>query len=378
MRVLIATDKFKHSLTAPEVSDAIMRGMRRAFPREALAFNILPIADGGEGFTEAVLAAVGGEWREVTVDDAQGRPIKARYGMIQRNGIQEAVMEMSAASGLALVRDLPLNPRKATTRGTGQMMKHAIENGARRILIGIGGSATNDGGSGMASVFACDFLDEAGQPVTELPLELDKVQRVVRRELPECEIVVACDVTNPLLGEFGATNVYGRQKGVDDVNFFEDRMKRLAELVQRDLYCDHCQVEGAGAAGGLGYGLMTFCQARLKPGFDMLAELSGLRERIQEVDLVITGEGKLDGQTLHGKGPLGVAKLARECGKPVIGIGGIVEENEVLRSQFDGLLEIKPPGLPVEEAIRRAGELLEEAVAQRAEWLKTIASRKRI
>ncbi|CAN5875717.1 glycerate kinase [soil metagenome] len=374
MRILLALDKFKGSLTSKQASDAVTRGLRRGGWPDA-EIEVCPIADGGEGFTEAVLTALGGEWHETPAHDACGRLIQARYGMIQKDGKTEAIMEMCVTSGLAMVSDQPLNPYRASTLGTGEMMQHAIEHGAERIMIGIGGSATNDGGSGMASVMGYDFLDAAGQPVGALPADLERVERMVKSRSFPCEVIVACDVTNPLLGEHGATNVYGPQKGVKDVAFFESRLTKLADMVQRDLGCDHRHEPGAGAAGGLGFGLMSFCGARLQSGFDLVADITGLQERIQQADMVITGEGKLDAQTLHGKGPMGVAAMARAAGKSVIGLGGIIDQSDALISRFDGLLQIKPDGMAIPEAIARAAELLEETVAQQVDWFKEIASK---
>lgn len=364
MRILLAIDKFKGSLTAKEASDAVSRGLvRGGFDGE---IEMCPIADGGEGFTEAVITAIGGEWCEVPVHDAQGREVTARYGMIEHGGHREAIMEMSAASGLAMVSDLPLDPMKASTRGTGEMMRHAMSHGVKRILIGIGGSATNDGGTGMAAALDWPFYDEQGELVTNLPADLERVHRIGRSECPGCEVVVACDVSNPLLGEHGCSAVYGPQKGVKDVEFYDQRLRRLAAMVVRDLGSDFREAEGAGAAGGLGYGLMTFCGAKLQSGFDMVAELTGLEARITRADLVITGEGRLDAQTLHGKGPIGVAAMARLLGKPVAGFGGIVDDNPTLRASFDALFAVKPPDMPIPEAVARAAELLEETVARNA------------
>ncbi len=367
MRFLLALDKFKGSLTAKEATESVTRGLRRGgFDGE---IEVCPIADGGEGFTEAVLTALGGVWCEAPAHDAQGREIVARYGMIQHDGNKEAIMEMSAASGLAMVSNLPLEPLSASTRGTGEMMRHAIQNGAKRILIGIGGSATNDAGTGMAAALGWKFMDEHGRLVHDLPRDLERVQRIGTADGFGCEVVVACDVSNPLLGEHGCSAVYGPQKGVTDVAFFDQRLRRIAAMVVRDLGCDFRDVEGAGAAGGLGFGLMTFCGAKLQSGFDMVAELTELRGRIARADLVITGEGCLDAQTLHGKGPIGVAAMARLLGKRIAGIGGMVADNPTLRASFDALFAVKPESMPIPEAIARAAELLEETVARNAESL---------
>ncbi|WP_050029165.1 glycerate kinase [Verrucomicrobium sp. BvORR034] len=371
MRILLALDKFKGSLSAREASDAVRRGLAAAGVEAEIC--ACPIADGGEGFTEAIMTCVGGQWHEAPVHDARGRDRIARYGIIDRKGHTEAVMEMSAASGLAIVNDLPLDPAVATTRGTGELMLHALEQGVKRILIGIGGSATNDGGTGMASALGVRFLDSDEVTVEDLPAEIEKVRRIAKTHRLPVDVVVACDVTNPLLGEHGCTHVYGPQKGVKDLAFFEQRMTRLADMVRRDLGCDHQNEPGAGAAGGLGFGLMSFCGARLQSGFDLVAEVTGLREHIMEADLVITGEGKLDAQTLHGKGPLGVADMAREVGKRVIGVGGIIDDSPELRRRFDGLVQVKPPEVPIPEAIRRASELLEQAITKWASHYEFMA-----
>jgi glycerate kinase len=373
VRILLAFDKFKGSLSAKAASDAVARGLRHGGVN--VPIEICPIADGGEGFTEAVLTAVGGTWFDAAVHDAQGRGLVARYGMIVRGGVEEAVMEMSAASGLAIVSDLPLDPRRASTRGTGELMVDAVRQGALRILIGIGGSATNDGGCGMAAALGVRFLDASGNEVSDLPAEMERVMRIEPAPAWRCEVMVASDVTNRLLGEQGATRVYGPQKGVKDIGFFEARLQRLADLVKRDLGCDHRGEPGAGAAGGLGFGLMSFCGATLRSGFDLVADITGLRERIARADLVLTGEGRLDAQTLHGKGPVGIAKMARAAGKPVVGIGGIVESRDELLARFDAIWEARPEGLPLTDCIVRAAELLEDCVQTNAGQIGALARR---
>lgn len=373
MLILLAFDKFKGSLTAKAASDAVARGLRRGGVNAAI--DACPIADGGEGFTEVVVAALGGTWCEAPVHDAQGRGLIARYGMVDRGGVTEAVMEMSAASGLAIVSDRPLDPRRASTRGTGELMLDAVRHGARRILIGIGGSATNDGGCGMAAALGFRFLDASGDEVSDLPAEIERVKRIEPAQAWDCEVIVASDVTNPLLGEHGATRVYGPQKGVKDIAFFEERLQRLADLVKRDLGCDHRDEPGAGAAGGLGFGLMSFCGATLSGGFDLVADITGLRARIAHADIVITGEGRLDAQTLHGKGPAGVAEMARAAGKPVVGIGGMVESRAELLAKFDAIWHARPEGLPVAESIARAAELLEDCAAANAGWIEAMIHR---
>ncbi len=363
MRILLSPDKFKGSLTAVQASDAIARGLRR-ISGDAHQCSICPIADGGEGTTESLVTALGADWIVITVKDAIGRLIEARYGLT-RDGT--AVMEMSAASGLAKVSDVPLEPERASTFGTGQMMLDAIQRGARKIIIGIGGSATNDGGIGMAQALGYQFLDARGFEVLDVPQHFDVVQGIARTTLAMPEVLVACDVDNPLLGPKGATRIYGGQKGVIDFEFLEHRLGWLNELVTRDLSVSHAEVPGAGAAGGLGFGLMSFCSAKLVNGFDLIADVLDLETKIKHSDLVITGEGRLDAQTLHGKGPAGVAAMARKHGKRVIAIAGAVDDSPAVRAQFDQAFAIKPAEMPLAEAMTRGAELIEETVVREAQ-----------
>lgn len=372
MRILVAIDKFKGSISATAAAQAIESALKQALP--GVACDSCPIADGGEGTAEAVIAALRGEWCSVPTSDARQRPAVARYGLVRDGSTLEAVMEMSSASGLAMVSDLPLDPATATTSGTGWMMQDAINKGVSRMVIGIGGSATNDGGIGMAASLGFRFLDGAGNSLEPEIRSMDQLARIeppVRPPLPE--ILVACDVNNPLLGPHGCTRVYGPQKGVGDFEFFESRLRHLADIAQRDLGVDHREVPGAGAAGGLGFGLMTFCGARLTSGFDLIADLVHLNDRIAAADLVITGEGRLDAQTLHGKGPMGVAEMARALGKPVAAFAGAIEAEDQLRSRFDLLCAIKPADMPLAEAMRRGAELLEAAVLSQSTALQALA-----
>lgn len=370
MRILIAIDKFKGSFPAPVAAQAIASALNQTLP-EAVC-DLCPIADGGEGTAEAVITALNGEWCEAATFDAQNRPVTARYGLARETEGLEAIMEMSAASGLAMVSDLAFNPATATTHGTGLMLQDAIERGVRRIVIGIGGSATNDGGIGMAAALGFRFMDASGAPLEPL---IDHMDRLASIEAPDAEfpeILVACDVNNPLLGPQGCTRVYGPQKGVTDFEFFEKRLQQVADIARRDLGVDHRDVPGAGAAGGLGFGLMTFCGARLTSGFELIADLVHLRERIAKADLVITGEGRMDAQTLHGKGPMGVADTARELGKPVAAFAGAIEAEDQLRTRIDFLCAIKPAEMPLDEAMRRGPELLEAAVIAQSSALRDL------
>jgi glycerate kinase len=370
MRILIANDKFKGSLAAEKAGFHIKNSLENVFP--GAIFDICPIADGGEGTALAMTTALAGEWVHAQTQDAHGRPLEAPFGWVASSAT--AVMEMSAASGLAIVQDIELNPFKSSTLGTGVLIQSALRRGAKRILIGIGGSATNDGGLGVALALGYQFKRQGQEftPTLETILEADQVERPT--SLPPFELIVACDVDNPLLGPRGATRVYGPQKGVRDFAWFEQRLEHLADLARRDLGVDPRDIPGAGAAGGLGFALMAFLGGRLVSGFDMVASQIDLEARVASADLVITGEGRLDAQSLQGKGPVGVARLARQLGKKIVGVAGSVEDSDALRAQFDLLIGIKPAAMPLDEAMRRTGELLESAVRAHAAPLRALSS----
>jgi glycerate kinase len=368
MRILIANDKFKGSLPAEKAGFHIKNSLGSVFP--GACFDLCPIADGGEGTALAMTTALAGEWVSEPTQDAHGRPIQAAFGWVSDSA--SAIMEMSAASGLAIVQDIELNPFKASTLGTGILIQSALRRGARRILIGIGGSATNDGGLGVALALGYKFKKQGQDfsPTLETLLEADRIEQPA--SLPSCELIVACDVDNPLLGPRGATRVSGPQKGVRDYDWFEQRLEHLADLARRDLGVDPREVPGAGAAGGLGFGLMAFLGGRLVSGFDMVASQINLEARVASADLVITGEGRLDEQSLQGKGPVGVARLARRLGKKIVGVAGSVDDSAGLRTQFDLLIGIKPAAMPLDEAMRRTGELIESAVRAHAAPLRAL------
>ena len=371
MRILIALDKFKGSMTAWEAGSALATALGRLMPN--IEVDVCPIADGGEGTTEAIVMSLGGRFLNVPVTDAQGRDQMALFGLVAHEGKMLAVMEMSAASGLAQVLDLPLDPETASTFGTGQLIRHAIDAGAEKILIGLGGSATNDAGTGMARALGWEFLDDADLAITDLPAQMHRIAAIRRSQQALPEIVAASDVTNPLCGPEGASFVYGPQKGVTDPADFDQRLSHLAMVVASSLGTDPQETRGAGAAGGLGYGLMAFAGASITSGFDLIADLTGLPGRVAQADLVITGEGRLDAQTLHGKGPAGVATMVRAQGKSVAGFGGGIERDVGLEACFDLLVAIKPDEMPLEEAIRRGAGLIEESVEREAnrirEWI---------
>lgn len=372
MRILLASDKFKGSLPADEVTRVLSETLGRELP--GATFDRCPIADGGEGTTAALLGALGGQWRETRVTDARGRPILARHGQVAARRL--ALVEMSAASGLSLVSDLPLEPAEASTFGTGELLLAAAE-GADEVVMGIGGSATNDGGLGMALALGWRFLRADGSSFQPSLATVTEAAGLVPPAAGLPRIRVACDVDNPLLGPRGATRVYGPQKGVRDFGWFEARLAHLADLARVHLGRDLRETPGAGAAGGLGFGLMAFAGGELTPGFALVAETLGLDARIRAADLVITGEGRLDAQSLSGKGPGGVARAARRLGKPVAAFCGDLADGPEVADLFDLAVPIRPVDLPLEQAMRDARALLDRAATLHARRLAELARRTR-
>ena len=367
MRILIAPDKFKGSLSACEVAEQIAIGLREVLP--AAIIETMPVADGGEGTASAIGEACGGEVVTCPAHDALSRSIEAQYFWLSDRAT--AVMEMSAASGLWLIAPEERDLLKANTVGVGEMMKHATKQGAKEILLGLGGSATNDGGFGMARALGFRFLH--GDNDLTNPGELLHLARIVApergAEFPK--VTAAVDVRNPLLGPRGATRTFGPQKGgsAEQLESLERGLERLAEIVSRDLNCDFREMAGAGAAGGLGFGLMSFCGATIKPGFELVAEFIGLRDAIANADAVITGEGQLDDQTLEGKAPAGVARFARQLGKPVFAIVGTSSETQGTNALFDRVLALAREGVTTEEAVARAPALLQERARELARMM---------
>jgi glycerate kinase len=362
MRILIAPDKFKGTLSGPEAAAAIAAAL------EGHELTILPVADGGEGTARAIGDSLGGRWIEVEVSGPLGAPVVAGFSLVvDESGGGLAVMEMSQASGLALLDDGELDPWAASTRGTGELLLAARECGVDRILIGIGGSATNDGGAGMAAALGFRFLDADGEEIDEIPERCGEAVDVVpdlALDLPE--ITVACDVTNPLLGQNGATRIYGPQKGVTQADFerHEERLSKFADAVVTGFGRDVREEPGAGAAGGLGFGLMSFCDAELHSGFEVVADALGLAEAVAAADLVITGEGALDAQSLMGKAPAGVAALAREAGVPVVAFCGICEDEEALWEYFDGVFPMVDGEVDSSFSMAHPAQVLQNKVAQ--------------
>jgi glycerate kinase len=326
LTIAIAPDSFKGALSAAHVAEVLADGLRAGLP--GARFRLIPMADGGEGTVDAWASATGARRCRARVHDPLGRPILAGYACDDRR--RAAVIEMAAASGLPLLADVERNPLLTSTRGTGELIRHALDHGARRILVGIGGSATNDGGTGMAAALGVRFLDRNGRVLPPGGGALLRLHRIddagLDPRLRYTALDVACDVTNPLCGRNGASAVYGPQKGATSaqVRRLDAGLARLAAAVgaARPDLADLAEAAGAGAAGGLGYGLMAFCGARLGSGVERVAAAVRLDQRLRGCDLVITGEGRLDGQTVNGKTPVGVAAVARRLGIPVIAICG--------------------------------------------------------
>jgi len=363
MRIIIAPDSFKGSLTAAEVAESIARGIKRVLP-EAETVTV-PLADGGEGTVAALVSATGGRLVRKKVTGPLGDRVEAHFGLLGDG--ETAVIEMAAASGLPLVPPEKRNPMVTTTYGTGELIRAALEEGCRRIIIGIGGSATNDGGAGMAQALGVKLLDEQGQDIPYGAAGLAKLDRIdtssLDRRLAGVEILVACDVDNPLTGPRGAARVYGPQKGADPqmVEELDEILERFAAILHRDVGVAVKDTPGAGAAGGLGAGLMAFLKGRLAPGVELVLAALKLEERLREgADLVITGEGAINGQTVFGKAPIGVAKLAKRYHIPVVAIAGSIEPGgeAVFAEGIDAVAAIPPGPLSLAEAMAGAGELV--------------------
>ncbi len=373
-RVVVAPDSFKGSATARVAAEALARGLRRALP--GVQVETVPMADGGEGTVEAVVEATGGRYVRTRVVGPLGEPVWARFGIVGDGST--AVIEMASASGLPLVPPHRRNPMVTTTFGTGELIRAALDEGVRRILVGIGGSATVDGGAGAAQALGVGLLDAEGRPLGFGGGELGRLARIDMAgrdpRLAEVEVLVACDVTNPLYGPEGAAAVYGPQKGAtpEMVALLDRHLRHLADLIRRDLGVDVSTLPGGGAAGGLGAGLVAFCGARLLPGVQLVMEAVRLQERLAGADLVVTGEGAIDRQTRFGKTPAGVGLLARRLGVPAVAVVGTIGDDvdeEVLQAcGLDAVLSMVPGPMALDEAMARSEQLLERA-GERLGWL---------
>ncbi len=361
MKIVVAVDSFKGCMRSDEAGGIIAAGLREGLNDAEIV--VIPVADGGEGTTEAVVRATGGELRSVPVTGPLGDPVTAVYGVLPDG--TTAVMEMASASGIELVPDGMLDPMRATTFGTGELMRDAIKNGARDIILGIGGSATVDGGIGMAQALGYRLLTADGTEcgrggkalATIVAIDTDSVLS----DLAECRIRVACDVTNPLLGERGAARVFGPQKGAtpEVIEEFEAGLRHLATLWKRNGMLETVDNPGDGAAGGLGAGLRAFCGAEMCSGADRIAEITGFEREIANADLLVTGEGRTDDQTLDGKLPVVLAAKARAAGARTILISGAVAGDlGKLNDLFDVVYATVDEVVPLEDALAHARENL--------------------
>ena len=325
MKITAAIDSFKGSLDSVSAGKALSEGIRRVYNDAEI--TVRPVADGGEGTVDTLVNGTGGHFEDVTVTGPLGEKITARYGIIEGN---TAVVEMSAAAGITLVPDNMRNPLNTTTYGVGEIIKHALDKGCRSFIVGIGGSATNDGGTGMLSALGFDFLDENGEKISLGAKGLENLAEIktdgVDKRLCECEFNIACDVTNPLTGEKGCSRIYGPQKGADEemIVKMDAWLEKYAEIAKSVNPSSDKNYPGTGAAGGMGFAFMTFLDGKLKNGIKLILEKTHLEDYIKDSDVVITGEGRLDGQTVMGKVPVGVAEIAKKHGKPVIAFSGCV------------------------------------------------------
>ncbi len=367
LKVVVAPDKFRGSQSAPQAARAIARGVRKAAPDAQV--DEVPMADGGEGTVDALVAATGGSVRKVRVTGPLGAPVVARVGLL---GNRTAVLEMADASGNLLVPPDQRDPTWTTTRGTGELLLAAIDGGAQRVILGIGGSATNDLGAGLAQALGYRLLDREGGeigPGGGALAQLARIDGSARdRRLNGVEVLVACDVDNPLCGPRGASHVYGPQKGAtpEIVALLDRNLAHAADVIERDLGMDVRTIPGAGAAGGLGAGLVAFADGRLEPGIALVIRTVGLEERLRGADLCLTGEGAIDASSAFGKTAVGVGRLARSLGCPTIALAGSLGAGaeDVLGAGIDAVFSICPGPIPLEEAIHRAEELLERASEQ--------------
>ncbi|OAX45869.1 glycerate kinase [Paenibacillus sp. AD87] len=371
---VLAPDSFKESMTAKEVCVAMEKGLRKIYP--AANYIHVPMADGGEGTVQSLVDASGGVIYQREVSGPLEQPVLAQYG-IMGDGLTAAI-EMASASGIHLVTMESRNPLRTSTYGTGELIRACLDQGIRKIIIGIGGSATNDGGTGMAEALGVTFLDAHGHPLARGGGALDQLAHIdvtgLDERLQDVEFIVACDVTNPLCGEHGASRVFGPQKGAtpEMVRALDANLSHYADVVKQQLHKDIRDVPGAGAAGGLGAGLLIFTQAVLRKGIEIVIEYTGLRDKLVHADVVLTGEGGIDFQTKFGKTPYGVARAAKEAGKPVIAIAGYVGEgiDTLYTEGIDAVFGIVPGAADLEQLLREGPENVERTTENIARVLK--------
>ena len=363
MKIVIAPDSFKESLSAPEVAQAIARGIKHAAPQAHIL--CIPMADGGEGTVAAVLAATQGQARMNTVQNALGQPIDAQWGWLPN---QTAVIEMAAAAGLEHIAAHNRDPMRATSYGVGELIKHALDAGAKQIVLGLGGSATNDAGAGMLQALGLDLFDANGHSIAPGGAGLSKLARIdasgLDNRLGKISITIASDVNNPLCGVKGASAIFGPQKGATplQVQALDAALAHFADCCTQHLGKDSRDKPGSGSAGGLGYAAHAWMDATFRPGVEVVAEIGGLAEAVQGATLVITGEGRMDAQTLLGKTPMGVATIARHAGVPVIAIAGSLGKDyqALYNAGIYAAFSIVSGPCTLKEACEQASSLLED------------------
>lgn len=356
-KVVIAMDSLKGSMTSLEAGTVIQEAIHMV--QKETEVVIKPLADGGEGTTEALIKSLHGERIEKIVTGPLKEPVMAVYGWIEES--KTAIMEMASASGIVLLKEEERNPWEATTYGVGELIKDAVLRGVKKIILGIGGSATNDGGIGMLQALGYEFLNQEGNPVGEGAKVLSEIQTIQKKKdavsFEHCQIEVACDVNNPLCGENGATYVFGPQKGVkmEERERIDKAMSHFADVTETFLGVNKREIKGAGAAGGLGFALVAYLQATLRSGIDLVLEAVNLEEALQGADLVVTGEGRLDQQTAMGKAPIGVAQLAKKHGIKVIAFAGSVTKDARVCNEkgIDAYFPIVRGITTLEEAVKK-------------------------
>ena len=358
MKVVVAIDSLKGSLTSLEAGSAIREGVLRADPEAEVI--VRPLADGGEGTVEALTVGMGGQLERVLVTGPLGRPVECLYGILPERSL--AIVEMSGAAGITLVPEAELNPMNATSYGVGEVIRDAIAKGCRHFIVGIGGSATNDGGVGMLQALGYGLLNENGAQVSFGAKGLEELRTItdehVIQELRDCTFRIACDVTNPLCGERGASAVYGPQKGAtpSDILKMDKWLSEFAALAKDYNPESDTKYPGTGAAGGLGFAFRTFTNAVLESGIKIVLEETHLSDFVRDADVVVTGEGKMDAQTCMGKAPVGVANIAKEFGKPVLAFAGVVTPDAVAvnHSGIDAFFPILRSVVSRQEAMESA------------------------
>ncbi|EGR1094312.1 TPA: glycerate kinase [Vibrio cholerae] len=358
MKVVIAPDSFKESLTAKQVCDAIQAGLARVW--HDAKFVAIPVADGGEGTVQSLVDATQGRLVEVKVMGPQGKRVEAFYGMLGDN--QTAVIEMAAASGLHHVPLVQRDPKLTTSFGTGELIRHALDQGVTKLIIGLGGSATNDGGVGMLAALGARFTNADGDPIQLTGGGLRELTHIDLQDfdprLQNCDILVACDVNNPLCGDKGASAVFGPQKGAtpEDVQLLDGTLRQFGLLTEKVTGKMVLESAGAGAAGGMGAALLAYAQARLRPGIEIVLETVQLAHQVSDADLVITGEGRIDSQTVHGKTPMGVAKVAKRFDVPVLALCGCTGDNyqAVYQCGIDAVFAAVPRAMSLEDALKES------------------------